>query len=126
MSAQWEKEWFTYNQSELGEVFKIYQEVMKHWTRVVPGHQLLNLSYEGLVEDQEAETRKLLEFCGLPWDDRCLEFYKTERAVRTASLAQVRQPMYRTSIGKGEKYKSWLPELSAELGQAGFQPMRLD
>jgi tetratricopeptide (TPR) repeat protein len=96
---------FTYDLGELGRFARGYQNLMDHWERVLPADRLLSLNYEDLVADQEHQTRRLLEFCQLPWDDACLSFYKTSRAVRTASVSQVRRPIYKESVGR------WRPAL---------------
>jgi hypothetical protein len=77
---------------------------MKHWHAVLPG-RVLDVQYETVVADQEAETRQLLEFCGLPWEDACLRYYETQRAIRTASSEQVRRPIYTDSIGIWRHYE---------------------
>ena len=82
---------------------------------LLPAQAILNVPYEGLVEAQEAWSRKMLEFIGLPWDPRCLDFHLTERVVRTASATQVRQPIYTSSIGRWRAYEPLLGPLLAEL-----------
>jgi len=77
---------------------------MAHWREVLPAHVLLEVHYENMVENLAAEARRIVAHCGLPWDDACLEFHKTSRAVHTASMAQVRQPIYRGSVGR------WRPD----------------
>ena len=81
---------------------------MKHWNKVCPEF-VYNLEYEKLVSDHETESRKLIEFCNLTWEDKCLEFYKTKRGVATASNVQVRQPIYKSSI---QLWKNFEKELS--------------
>ncbi|MDP9199921.1 MAG: sulfotransferase [Pseudomonadota bacterium] len=101
---------FTYDLLELGEYYLQYVRMMKHWHSVLPG-RVLDLQYESVVADQEAETRRLLEFCGLPWEDACLRYYETERAIRTASSEQVRRPIYTDSVGLWRNYQQELVEL---------------
>ena len=84
---------FTYDLTELGEYYLEYEKMMAHWHAVLPG-RVLDVQYEDVVADQAGQTRRLLEFCGLPWEDACLRFWETERAIRTASSEQVRQPIY--------------------------------
>ena len=84
---------FTYDLTEIGEYYLQYQRMIDHWERVLPG-RVLTVQYEEVVSDFEAQARRLLEFCGLPWDDACLRFYASERPVRTPSAEQVRQPIY--------------------------------
>jgi len=106
---------FAYNLAELGRYYRSYERLMSHWAAVLPG-DLLEFDYEAVVEDQEAATRRLLEYCGLPWDPQCLKFHKTDRTVTTASLSQVRRPLYAGSIGVGEKYADHLGPLMEALG----------
>ena len=73
---------------------------MAHWRAVLPASHFLEIDYEAVVDDVEAESRRMIDFLGLPWDGACLEFHRTERPVLTASVNQVRQPIYRTSSGR--------------------------
>lgn len=102
------------NLTKLGTVYRQYERLMAHWRRVVP-IPVLDVQYEDLATDQERVSRRLVEFCGLPWDDRCLDFHRQERAVATASFWQVRQPIYTTSIGRWRHYASHLGELKRAL-----------
>ena len=95
---------------ELGDYYLEYQRMMDHWHRVLPG-RVLDVQYEDVVADLETQTRRMLEFCGLAWDDACLRFHTTERAVRTASSEQVRQPLYADSIGQWRRYENEIGEL---------------
>ncbi len=90
---------------------------MRHWERVLPV-PLFELRYEELTAEQEAVSRRLVEFCGLEWDERCLRFHETERPVRTASTLQVRRPMYRSSVGRWKRYEVHLGPLLEALGDA--------
>jgi tetratricopeptide (TPR) repeat protein len=101
---------FTYDLTEIGEYYLQYQRMMDHWHDVMPGH-VLTVQYEAVVADFEREARRLLEFCGLPWEDACLRFYENERAVRTPSAEQVRQPIYARSVGHWKFYEHHLAEL---------------
>ena len=101
---------FTYDLTELGTFYSSYRGLMAHWQRVLPGH-VFDLQYEELVGDQEAVTRRLLEFCDLEWNDSCLQFHETERPVRTASAAQVRQPMYKGALMGWRHYENHLGPL---------------
>jgi tetratricopeptide (TPR) repeat protein len=92
-----------------------YRRLMAHWRAVLPS-PILEFSYEGVVGDLESWARGAVDFCGLPWSPRCLEFHRTERPVHTASLQQVRQPIYADSIGKWRRYESQLGPLIAGLG----------
>jgi tetratricopeptide (TPR) repeat protein len=101
---------FTYDLMELGEYHLQYERLMAHWHAVLPG-RVLDVQYESVVADHEAQTQRLLEFCGLPWEDACLRFYETERAIRTASSEQVRRPIYSSSIGVWRHYTQELAGL---------------
>lgn len=101
---------FAYDMEELGLHYLAYRRIMAHWEKVLPGH-IYTMQYETLIENQEAETRNLLEFCGLPWNDACLDFHKTRRDIKTASSMQVRKPIYKTSIRSWEPYRKELAPL---------------
>jgi DNA-binding IclR family transcriptional regulator len=104
----------TYDLSELGRYYKRYERLMAHWRTVLPESRFLDVSYEAVVADLEGQARRIIAHCGLPWDDRCLAFHKTERPVRTASAIQVRQPIYKTAVGHWRVYEQYLcPLLSA-------------
>jgi len=89
---------------------------MRHWREVLP-LEIHEVQYEELIADQEAVSRRLIAYCDLAWDDRCLEYYKNKRAVQTASSWQVRQPIYNDSIQRWKKYEKHLDELKAGLAQ---------
>lgn len=101
---------FTYDLIEIGEYYLQYQRVMDHWHAVLPG-KVLDIDYEDMVTDQETQTRGLLEHCGLPWEDACLTFYETDRAVNTASSEQVRQPIYKGSLNSWRRFEAHLGPL---------------
>jgi tetratricopeptide (TPR) repeat protein len=101
---------YAYDLKELGQYYHLYRGLMDHWHRVLPGY-IHDIEYESLVAEQESETRRLLEFCGLPWDDACLSFYKSDRKVQTVSLSQVRQPIYKRSMQKWRQYEQYLGPL---------------
>ena len=96
---------------DLAHYYTQYSRVMEHWRSVLPENAILDVPYEGLVEDQEAWSRKMLEFIGLPWDPICLEFHRTERAVITASKWQVRQKISKSSVGRWRHYEKFLGPL---------------
>lgn len=106
----------SYDQVELGRYFNAYVRVMRHWKAVLPEDSFHTIHYENLIEDIDSEARRLIAFCGLEWDDRCLEFYKGTRRVRTASVQQVRQPLYRSSKEKWRNYESHLTPLIETIG----------
>ena len=89
---------------------------MAHWRRVLPEGAFLDVRYEDLVADNEAQARRLIAYCGLEWNDACLESHKTKRSVRTASVTQVRQPIYTSSVERWRKYEEFLKPLLDELG----------
>jgi hypothetical protein len=106
---------FSYDLMEIGEFYLEYRKMMRHWQQVLPG-RVLEVRYENMVRNQEIETQRLLDHCGLPWEEACLRFYQTERAVRTASSEQVRQPMYDTSVNHWRNFRSQLAPLIEVLG----------
>ena len=104
---------------DIGAFYRSYEQLMKHWQKVLP-LRMYEVSYEQLVADHETVSREMIDFCGLEWSDRCLEFYKNRRPVQTASRVQVRQPIYKTSIGRWKKYESHLAPLRESLRGAGI------
>jgi Flp pilus assembly protein TadD len=108
----------TYDLAELGRYYRRYQRLMAHWHCVLPPKRILDVRYENLVADLAGETRRMLTYCGLPWYDRCLAFHETKRPVRTASAAQVRQPIFDSSIGRWRAYEAFLGPLLAELSSS--------
>jgi tetratricopeptide (TPR) repeat protein len=107
---------FTYSIEDITRYYRSYVELMRHWDEVLPG-RVLRVQHEDVVADLEASVRRLLEFCGLPFEPACLEFYKTERSVRTASSEQVRRPLYKESIEQWRHFAPWLAPLRAALGE---------
>ncbi|HSD70748.1 MAG TPA: sulfotransferase, partial [Woeseiaceae bacterium] len=101
---------FTYEMTELGEYYLQYQRLMDHWRTVMPGF-VLDVHYEDVVADLDGQVRRLLDFCGLPFEEACLNFHATERAVKTASSEQVRQPIYTSSIHRWRNYEAQLGTL---------------
>ncbi|HEX6259811.1 MAG TPA: sulfotransferase [Woeseiaceae bacterium] len=101
---------FTYDLTEIGEYYLQYQRLMEHWHRVVPGF-VLDVHYERVVADLENEVRRMLQFCGLPFEEGCLHFHQTRRAVKTASSEQVRRPIYSGSVNVWRHYETHLGEL---------------
>jgi len=107
---------WSYNLPDLGKVYRAYNEHMKHWESTLPEGFMLSVRYEDVVADVEKMARAIIAHIGLEWNDACLKFYETERPVKTASLAQVRQPIYTTSVGRWKKYEPYLKPLLNELG----------
>lgn len=101
---------YGYDLVELGQYHNKYRELMAHWDSIFPG-QILENRYEDMVADLEKQTRKVLDFCGLDWDPNCLNFHESDRAIRTASVTQVRQPIYTGSVEKWRKYETQLQPL---------------
>jgi len=101
---------FTYDLVALGEYYLEYQRMMDYWHEILPG-KVLDVQYEQMVSDQETQTRRLLEYCGLPWEDNCLKFYDTERAVVTASSEQVRQPIHAGAVDSWRRFEKHLGPL---------------
>lgn len=105
---------YAFNQKELAEYHNLYEELMGYWRVELPG-AFYEVKYEDLTSNQEEETRKLIEYCGLPWEDACLEFYKNKRAVKTVSAYQVRQKMHNKSIDLWKRYGDGLKPLIENL-----------
>jgi len=106
---------YTYNLAELGRYYRAYTAMMEHWRRVLPLEQILEVQYEELVVNFEPLVRRIVAYCGLEWHAACLESHKTKRPVWTASAIQVRQPIYRSSIGRWKAYEDMLRPLSEAL-----------
>jgi tetratricopeptide (TPR) repeat protein len=106
---------FSYDLGELGRYYRDYVELMAHYDEVLPG-RVHRVHYESMVDDTEGEVRRLLEFCGLPWEEGCLRFHENTRAVRTASSEQVRKPIYREGKDHFRHYAAWLGPLENALG----------
>jgi hypothetical protein len=106
---------FTYDLSDLGHYYADYVRLMAHVDAVLPG-RVHRVIYERMVDDTENEVRRLLDYCGLEFEPSCLEFYKTDRAVRTPSSEQVRRPIYRDATEEWRAYESHLGPLKAALG----------
>jgi hypothetical protein len=102
--------------NDLAHYYREYRRVMQHWQAVLPADAMLHVPYEQLVGDQEAWSRKMLEFTGLPWDERCLDFHLTERKVGTASNWQVRQKISKTSVERWRNYEKFVGPLMGLLG----------
>ena len=111
---------WSYDLDEIALYFEAYQRLMTHWENVMPG-VIYELAYEELVGDTETQTRKLLENCGLDWDPRCIRFYENQAASTTASAAQVRQPVYRSSVNRWKSYALELSPLSERFGELGIE-----
>ena len=106
---------FTYGLDEVGHYYRDYVRLMEHWDQVLPG-KVLRMNYEQVVEDLESQVRRMLDFLGLPFEEACLNFHETERAVRTASSEQVRQPIFKSGVDQWEKFLDYLGPLRSVLG----------
>lgn len=106
---------FSYGLREVGNYYAKYVDLMAHWHRVLPEFVLL-VQHEEVVEDLEYQVRRMLDFCGLKFESACLEFYKTERSIRTPSSEQVRQPIYRDALEAWKPFEPWLAPLKEALG----------
>lgn len=102
---------FSYSQKAIGHFYKSYQIIMKHWEKVLPNNFICHLQYEDVIEDVEKEAKRLISFLGLDWDPNCLKFYDNKRPVKTASIIQVRKPIYKTSVAKWRNYAKYLKPL---------------
>lgn len=109
---------FAYSLDELGQFHRAYQALMAQLKEILPADRFIEVDYEAVVNDLEGQARRLIDFIGLPWDDACLAFHQTRRVVRTASVAQVRQPIYKTSSGRWRKHQAHLGPLLDALGVA--------
>lgn len=108
---------YSFDLLDTGRYYLMYDRLMKHWQRVLPG-RILDIHYEDIVESQEEASRRLMEFCGLPWEDACLQFERNQSPVATASAVQVREPIYRTSMDRWRRYEGQLGELIELLERA--------
>jgi hypothetical protein len=106
---------FAYNLKNIAEFYNLYNEYMIFWQKTLGEKNLLNIRYENFTENFEDEVKKLLNFCDLNWSAKCVEFYKSKNSVSTASLAQVRQPIYKTSVASWKNYSSFLEDLKNTL-----------
>lgn len=106
---------FSYELGDIGRYYHDYVELMAHFDAVLPG-RVYRVFYESMIEDTESEVRRLLDYCGLPFQPECLRFYENERAVRTASSEQVRQPIFQEGMDQWRHYEPWLMPLQQALG----------
>ena len=106
---------FSYSLDDIGRYYRDYVELMAHFDQVLPG-RIHRVHYESMVDDTEAEVRRLLDYCGLPFEAQCLRFFENDRPVRTASSEQVRQPIYREGIDHWRNFDPWLGPLKDALG----------
>lgn len=107
---------FSYSLEDIGHYYRIYVDLMAHWDRVLPDGRILRVQHEDVLDDLEGQVRRLLDHCGLGFEPACLDFHKTERAVRTASSEQVRQPINKTGLEQWRKFEAHLDPLKKALG----------
>jgi hypothetical protein len=106
---------FTYDLGDIGRYYSDYASLMAHFDAILPG-RVHRVIYEKMVDDPQTEVRRLLDYCGLPFEENCLRFYENDRAVRTASSEQVRQPIYREGVDHWRNFEPWLGPLKDALG----------
>ena len=106
---------FTYGIEDIARYYRTYVELMEHWDTVLPG-RVLRVQHEDVVDDLDGSVRRILDYCGLPFEAACVEFHKTKRSVRTPSSEQVRQPIFRDGLDQWKKYEPYLGPLRAALG----------
>jgi hypothetical protein len=106
---------WSYDLRNLGKCYRSYHEHMQHWESNLPKGMMLSVHYEEVVANLEEMAPRVIDHVGLDWDDKCLRFYETKRAVKTASLGQVRKKIYTSSVGKWKKYEAYLGPLIQEI-----------
>lgn len=99
-----------YDQTELGQYYNLYKDLMNFWNDLLPNY-IYNIKYEDLVSDQEKQSKMLIEACGLDWEEQCLNFHKNSKPIRTLSINQARQKIYKTSLNLSDNYNSELKQL---------------
>jgi tetratricopeptide (TPR) repeat protein len=107
---------FTYDLAELGRYYRAYEALMDFWRDALPKGMMIDVRYEDVIDDLEGQARRIVGHCGLEWDAHCLAFHRNARSVRTASLVQVRRPLYQSSVGRWRPYEAFLAPLLAALG----------
>ena len=107
---------YSYVLSELGQYYSDYSKLMSHWRTVLPAGALLDVQYEDIVADPETLARRMLDYCGLDWNDACIQFHRNKRPVHTLSMYQVRQPIYKSSVERWRSYEKFLGPLLDSLG----------
>jgi hypothetical protein len=113
---------FSYHQIELAEYYLAFRRLARHWKSVLPPHALLEVNYEDIVRDPSGQSRRLIEFVGLPWEEQVLRFHESQAPSATASAVQIRRPIYASSVGKwrhhGERLQPLRARLAREIPQA--------
>jgi hypothetical protein len=108
---------FSYSAEDIARYYRTYLELMGHWRAALPG-RILCVNHEEVVDDLEGAVRRILAFCGLPFERACVDFHLTRRSVRTPSSEQVRQPIFRYGLDRWKAYEPWLGPLKTALGDA--------
>jgi len=108
---------FSYGLEEIGHYYDGYLDLMRHWHKVLP-EKVLHVQYEDVVEDLDTQVKRILDYCGLPFHQNCIDFHKTDRAVRTASSEQVRQPIFKSGLEQWKNFESHLEPLKTALGDS--------
>ncbi|HKD20367.1 MAG TPA: sulfotransferase [Rhizomicrobium sp.] len=108
---------FTYSVDDIARYYRTYLELMEHWDAAMPD-RVLRVHHEDVVADLESSVRRILDYCGLPFEQACIDFHETKRSVRTPSSEQVRQPIYRDGLDQWRNYEAWLGPLQGALGDA--------
>ena len=103
---------FSYDQKELGTFYNLYSDLMLYWKKIMPTNSIFEAKYEKIIDYQVQESKKIIEFCGLDWDDKCLSFHKNKTPIKTMSTAQAREPIYRSSLNSYEKFSPFLETLN--------------
>ncbi|HEX2752012.1 MAG TPA: sulfotransferase, partial [Alphaproteobacteria bacterium] len=112
--------YWSYDQKDIARYHLACDRLMAHWKKIFPG-RILDVVYEDMIADQEGQSRRVLDFCNIPWDGRCLRFYETKRTVKTSSVEQVRRPIYTSSVKKWKKYESYLGDMIEALEAGGYR-----
>jgi hypothetical protein len=107
---------YSYDLQTLGRHYQRYAKLMRHWRSVLPPDRILDMRYEDNLADPERHARRMLDYLGIPWDSTCLRFHETIRPVRTASVMQVRQPIYLSSVGRWKRFEKQLSTLLDKIG----------
>ena len=108
---------FTYGLEEVGRYYKAYVDIMAHWESVLPG-RILRVQHEDVIEDLSGQVARILDYCELPFEQACVDFHQNERAVRTPSSEQVRQPIYKSGMEQWQHFSDFLAPLEQALGPA--------
>ena len=104
---------FTYNEKDLVKFYKSYQDLLNFW-QSKDGVDLINVSYEELIENNESEIKRIINSCKLDWEENCLHYYKNKNPIKTMSTAQARKPIYKSSVNAFEKFKFFLEDINKE------------